>query len=102
MSIIVSPKVEIQDEQQVIDAVLDGLSRGSEGADGARATWSQAKSFQVRRMEPIWTARGKLMPLHLAKAGSGSQDDGDELRRELDGDGGEAALDRENVREKTS
>jgi hypothetical protein len=75
LSIIVDPKVELQDEQQVIDAVLDGLSRGSEGADGARATWAQAKTFRVRRIEPIWTARGKLMPLHLVKQPAAENED---------------------------
>lgn len=67
ISIIVSPTVSLASEQDVIDTVLDGLARGSEGADGARATWSQAKTLRVRRMKPVWTARGKLMPLHLAK-----------------------------------
>jgi hypothetical protein len=104
MSIIVSPKVAIQDEQQVIDAVLDGLSRGSEGADGARATWSQAKSFQVRRMEPIWTARGKLMTLHLAKQKTADDgvDGGDDVRDEVGDGAADGASDPESVREKTS
>jgi hypothetical protein len=65
LSVVVSPRIDLPDEQQVIDTVLAGLRRGSEGADGARATWAQARSFRVRRIEPIWTARGKLMPLHL-------------------------------------
>ncbi|MFH1680147.1 MAG: hypothetical protein ABIH26_05810, partial [Candidatus Eisenbacteria bacterium] len=67
ISILVSPKVPIEKEEEVVAAVLEGLRRGSEGADGARATWSLAKTLRVRRAEPIWTARGKLMPLHLAR-----------------------------------
>ena len=67
LSIVVSPRISVDDEQAVIETLLSGLSRGSEGADGARATLSQAQTLRVKRMEPIWTARGKLMPLHLAK-----------------------------------
>ena len=35
--------------------------------DLARAFMSQANSLGVKRMEPVWTDRGKLMPLHMAK-----------------------------------
>ncbi len=66
LSLVVSPKVAIADERVVIEAVLEALGRSSVAADLARAIWSQAKTLRVKRMEPIWTARGKLMPLHLA------------------------------------
>ena len=60
MSLIVSPRVEIPDEQAVVEVVLDEAARGS-----ARALWKQAGTVRVQRREPIWTERGKLMPLHL-------------------------------------
>ncbi len=65
LSLLVSPRVEIADETAVINTVLDAL--GPNGvADGlTRATWRQAGTLRVKRMEPIRTARGKLMPLHL-------------------------------------
>jgi hypothetical protein len=81
LSIVVSPKVELLDENDVVETVLKGLGSGSEGADGARATWSQAKTLRVRRMEPIWTARGKLMPLHLAKLAGGHAEEAPSTRR---------------------
>ena len=74
LSLLVSPKVEIADETEVIQVVLEALGRGSVAADLARATWSQARTLRVKRMEPIWTARGKLMPLHLARRSERSTD----------------------------
>jgi hypothetical protein len=66
LSLLVSPKVEIADEAEVIQAVLDALGHGVE-ANIARAFWSQARTLRVKRVEPTWTTRGKLMPLHLGK-----------------------------------
>jgi hypothetical protein len=66
LSLIVSPGIEIADETEVVEAVLDALGRGSGAAEVARANWSQAGTLRVKRMEPIWTGRAKLMPLHIA------------------------------------
>jgi len=65
LSIVVNPKIEIKDEKEVIEVVLEALRRGSVAADLARAVWNQANTLKVKRREPIWTTRGKLMPLHL-------------------------------------
>jgi hypothetical protein len=67
LSLLVSPKIRIEDEKEVIEVVLEALGRGSVAADMARAIWSQAKTLRVKRMEPIWTAQGKLMPLHMKR-----------------------------------
>jgi hypothetical protein len=67
LSVLVSPKIEIEDEREVIEAVLEALGQGSVAADMARAIWSQAETLRVKRTEPIWTARGKLMPLHVQR-----------------------------------
>jgi len=64
LSLLVSPRVPIDDEQAVIDTVLQALGRGSVAADLARAIWTQARSLRVKRMQPIPTSRGKMMPLH--------------------------------------
>lgn len=66
LNLIISPSVNIPDEDQVIQVVLESLQRSSVSADLARDLWSQASTFRIRRIEPIWTARGKLMPLHIA------------------------------------
>jgi len=67
LSLLVSPKIEIVDDGAVIETVLEALGRSSPSANLARAIWRQARTLTVRRMEPISTARGKLMPLHLAQ-----------------------------------
>jgi hypothetical protein len=67
LSLLVSPRIEIEDEKEVIEVVLKALKRSSVAADVARAIWSQAKTLRVKRREPIWTARGKLMPLHVQR-----------------------------------
>jgi len=67
VSLVVSPKIEISDDAEVIQVVLEALGHSSVAADLARAIWSQARTLRVKRMEPIWTARGKLMPLHVAR-----------------------------------
>jgi len=67
LSLIISPKIDIKDETEVIDMVLKALGKSSISADLARALWRQAGTFRVKRMEPIWTARGKFNPLYLAR-----------------------------------
>ncbi len=67
LSLVISPRVRIDDERAVIDTVLQALSRMNSGAEGARAIWAQAGSLRIKRAEPFWTSRGKLMPLHLVK-----------------------------------
>jgi len=74
LSLLVSPKIEIADETEVIEVVLEAMGRSSVAADLARAIWSQAGTLRVKRREPIWTARGKLMPLHMAQRSERSTD----------------------------
>jgi hypothetical protein len=67
LTLLVSPAILLAEDAAVIDTVLGELGRSGAAADVARAIWSQAETLRVRRQEPIWTARGKLMPLHLAE-----------------------------------
>ena len=71
LSLIVSPRIEIYDETALISVVLDALNRGSDSAKLAGAIWNQAGSLRIKRQEPIATARGKLMPLHLLRSSPG-------------------------------
>ena len=67
LSLIVATRVELESEQRVVEAVLSELSPGP-----LRSLWTQAGTLRVIRREPVWTERGKLMPLHLERnAGSG-------------------------------
>lgn len=65
LSLIISPRVSLDDERAVIECVLKTLRESSAGADAARMVWQHAETIQIKRMEPIWSGRGKLMPLHL-------------------------------------
>ena len=67
LNLLVSPKIRLGDEAAVIETVLDALGQGRAAGDSDRAIWKQAKTLRVKRQEPVWTARGKLMPLHMAK-----------------------------------
>jgi hypothetical protein len=63
LDLVVSPRVQIADESAVIEVVLQSI----DNTYGARAVWRQARTLRIRREEPIWTDRGKLMPLHLTR-----------------------------------
>jgi hypothetical protein len=65
--LVISPRVEIADEATVIEVMLNALRQSSPMADAARMVWQQAQTVQVKRMEPVWTGRGKLMPLHIQR-----------------------------------
>jgi hypothetical protein len=63
----VNPRLGPLVEQEVVQTVLEALGRSSAAADLARALWARAGSLRVRSEPPIATARGKLLPLHLAR-----------------------------------
>ncbi len=66
VSLLVSPRVGTVNEKKVIETVLEAIGESTLSV-GARALWSQARTLQIKRMEPVWTSRGKLMPLHLSQ-----------------------------------
>jgi hypothetical protein len=76
LSLLVHPRLEIADEAAVVAATLEALGQSSVAADLARAVWARSGTLRVRRQEPVWTARGKLMPLHLAERASRQADPG--------------------------
>ncbi len=67
LSLVVSPRVDVEDESVVIKAVLEALGRASVAGQIARTIWSKSGALRVKRMEPISTGGGKLMPLHVAR-----------------------------------
>lgn len=77
LSLVVHPKIHIQDDEVVINTVLDALKqntlecgRGSTAAERTRSIWKQVNTLRVKRMAPILTVHGKMMPLHIAKRSS--------------------------------
>jgi hypothetical protein len=67
LSLLVSPRIQIKNEGEILKTVLHALKQSSTAAHLAGALWKQANTLAVRRQEPIWTARGKFMPLYRAK-----------------------------------
>ncbi len=65
--LVVSPRVKIADEREAIKAMLTALRDSSPMADAARTIWQRAGIVQVKRMEPIVTARGKQFPFRLLR-----------------------------------
>jgi len=67
LTLVVSPRLEIPDEDQLITTVLEAISTAGDGGALAREVLDDASTLQVRREEPTMTAAGKLMPLHLRR-----------------------------------
>jgi hypothetical protein len=67
LTLLVAPTVNLPDEQAAVAAVLEGLQHLGTTVGGAYNLWQQAKTVRVRREAPQLTARGKLMPLQLAR-----------------------------------
>ena len=48
----------------MVRTVLEELGKGDVAAELARAFMQQGQVLHVKRMDPVWTNRGKLMALH--------------------------------------
>jgi hypothetical protein len=67
LSIIISPKVGVVDESDIIATVLSELRHSPHPGKLTAGVWSQANILQVKRMYPL-SKMGKVMTLHLIKA----------------------------------
>jgi hypothetical protein len=65
--LFISPKVVLRDEHEVVEFILNALKERSVATDMAQAVWREAKTLQIKRAEPLLTARGKLMPLYVER-----------------------------------
>jgi hypothetical protein len=62
--VLVHPRIEIDDERQVVEVILNALRQSSPAADATRTVWESMHTLRVRRAVPVVTERGKLFPLH--------------------------------------
>jgi len=67
LSLLVHPRVFIRNNSEIIDVVVSELKRSNPMASAAGSILSQAGAIQVKREEPVWTGRGKLMSLHVTR-----------------------------------
>jgi hypothetical protein len=71
MTLRVSPAVGPVDEAAAVACVREALARGSDGSRMMAAVWETAGTLRVSRTEPSPTARGKILPLHIAAGREG-------------------------------
>lgn len=68
LSLVIDPRIRIDDESLVIATVLDELKATDAPSSMAGSIWAQAGTFRVKRTKPITTtSRDKLMPLHVTR-----------------------------------
>lgn len=67
ISLIVSPSVPIDDEAELVSTLLDAMNRKGPAGGTASETWAQSGNLRIKRMQPVLTARGKLLPLYVPK-----------------------------------
>lgn len=65
--VLVSPDVGPVDEHDVESTVLTALSEGQDCNRMMTQIWLQSKTIRVKRVRPVTTARGKLLPLHIQR-----------------------------------
>ncbi len=59
LNLLIHPRVALPDEAAVVEAVLECLH------PRLRVYWREAGTIRIKRIQPVWTGRGKLMPLNL-------------------------------------
>jgi hypothetical protein len=67
LSLVISPRVQIGSEQEVVAIMHAALRRSSAAGDMVRSVWQAADAIQVKRQEPAVTATGKVLPLHIPR-----------------------------------
>ena len=66
LALLVHPRVDAPGDAEIIETLLQAIADSSDAGGLASSFWQQAETFRVRRQEPIWTARGKFMPIRAA------------------------------------
>lgn len=83
VSLVVSPRLRLDEQAQVVPFVLQSLRQGSRASELAAAVWKQAGTLRLVRREPSTTARGKARPVLLTSASLPPADDGGTPRQAL-------------------
>lgn len=67
MSLLISPEVGSISADEVTQTIIAELGKGKDSRRMMAHFWSQAEIIQVKRLRPITTTSGKLLPLHINK-----------------------------------
>jgi hypothetical protein len=65
--LLVSPRLDGVDDDQIRQAFLEELSRGSGPHRQGVRMWQRAGTVEVKREYPVATKAGKILPFHLAQ-----------------------------------
>jgi hypothetical protein len=68
VTLVISPRVGVLVDSEVVRTVLEALGRSGGSARIAADGWAQAGSLRVRRADPVWNPRGKFMSIVRAGA----------------------------------
>jgi hypothetical protein len=71
MTILVSPDVGSIDETELIQTVLAEIGKGQDSNKLMAQFWAESNTLRVKRIRPLTTSRGKILPLHIQKMGKG-------------------------------
>lgn len=70
LNVLVSPEVGEIDESELVQTVVSELSKGKDTQRMMTEIWSQVEMLRVKRVRPLTTAAGKLLPLHIQRGKS--------------------------------
>lgn len=65
--ILISPGIGEVDEKRVLEMIFDGLTSGEYAHSYSRSYWDQVGTVRIRRIDPIPTKRGKIVPLLIRR-----------------------------------
>jgi hypothetical protein len=67
LNLVIAPRVDIRDEQEVLTFMYQALGQASPPGDMVRSVWQAARALHIKRQEPAVTATGKVLPLHIQR-----------------------------------
>jgi hypothetical protein len=70
VTVVVSPRLGVLDEERVVSTVLAALGRGSRGDSMMAVNWRQGAVLQVARREPYVTQTAKTPAVWVKKSGA--------------------------------
>jgi hypothetical protein len=75
IEVVVSPVVDVVDEQAVLEFVLQALPRLASSGSAMVEQWRQADTLRVVRREPYASGGRKILPLHFLESRQSSNED---------------------------
>jgi hypothetical protein len=68
LTLVVDPEVGALDEKMLLEKLRTAFSNGSRSNRFMTEVWESAGTFRILRQKPHASPRGKILPLHIARA----------------------------------